>query len=200
MPFLHELLIYYRLFALVQDLASGRNFGRSTRNPTPVVDEMADLPKNASDKKHVKTRPKLFNTTASRQVSSQGCSRVFIGKGVRCGCHSFQYMLILSLHAVLHHVCNFVQGKRLPSIFTFPRDLVMSWLEAAKQDCIDCDLEFEEGHYGGPPFMPDDPSTHWSEPHQLYTWWKNNVERKTKFSIIVGDSSYHGCDERRVAR
>ena len=76
----------------------------------------------------------------------------------------------------------------------------MSWLDMAKEDCCQCDLQGEEGRYGGPPFHPSDPSTHWSEPHQLYTWWKNNVERKTKFKIIVDDSGYEGSDERRAAR
>ena len=50
---------------------------------------------------------------AARQVSSQGCSRVFIVK-------------------VLLLVSNYVKGKLLPSIFTFRKELVKEWLDEAK--------------------------------------------------------------------
>lgn len=115
------------------------------------------------------------------QVSSQGCSRVFIVK-------------------VLLKVSDYVQGKKLPSIFTFKRELVMGWLQEAKAACSDMNYDAEEAYYGGPPFIENDLSTHWSEPHQLYTWWKNNVERRTKYKIIQDDSLYQGADPRRVAR
>ena len=115
------------------------------------------------------------------QVSSQGCSRVFIVK-------------------VLLKVSDYVQGKNLPSIFTFKRELVMGWLEEAKAACSDLNYDAEEAYYGGPPFVENDLSTYWSEPHQLYTWWKNNVERRTKYKIIHDDSLYVGNDPRRVAR
>jgi hypothetical protein len=115
------------------------------------------------------------------QVSSQGCSRVFIVK-------------------VLLKVSDYVQGKNLPSIFTFKRELVLGWLEEAKAACSDLNYDAEEAYYGGPPFVENDLSTYWSEPHQLYTWWKNNVERRTKYKIIQDDSLYVGNDPRRVAR
>jgi hypothetical protein len=58
----------------------------------------------------------------------------------------------------------------------------------------------EEDYYGGPPFLVDDASTHWTEPHQLYTWWKNNVERKVKYKVLQEDATYSGPDHRRAAR
>ena len=121
------------------------------------------------------------NIGISRQVSSQGCSRVFIVK-------------------VLVSVSDFVRGKILPSIFTFKRELVMHWLKTAKDKCCSPDYEKEERFYGGPPFVFDDASTHWTEPHQLYTWWKNNVERRSKFKVLHEDAQYCGKDQRKLAR
>lgn len=59
---------------------------------------------------------------------------------------------------------------------------------------------FQCFYKGGPIFDSSDPSTHWSEPHQLYTWWKNNVERKSKFLILQEDAMYKGLDPRRHQR
>jgi hypothetical protein len=102
--------------------------------------------------------------------------------------------------AVLISVSEFVKGKALPSIFTFKRELVMTWLIAAKQACCLPTIIAEEGYYGGPPFVDADPSTHWSEPHQLYTWWKNNVERRSKFKVLQEDAKYKGLDPKRLQR
>ncbi len=102
--------------------------------------------------------------------------------------------------AVLMNVSEFVKGKALPSIFTFKRDLVMQWLTAAKHICCRDAYAAEESYFGGPPFLEQDASTHWTEPHQLYTWWKNNVERRTKFKVLQEDSQYAGTDPRRVQR
>jgi hypothetical protein len=101
---------------------------------------------------------------------------------------------------VLISVSEFVKGKSLPSIFTFKRELVMDWLIAAKQACCLPTIMAEEGYYGGPPFVDPDPSTHWSEPHQLYTWWKNNVERRSKFKVLQEDAKYKGLDPKRLQR
>lgn len=126
-------------------------------------------------------RPEADGTQKGYQVSSQGCSRVFIIK-------------------VLLRVSDYVRGKHLPSIFTFRRELVMGWLNSAKEACCGPDYPGEERYYGGPQFVYDDTSTHWSEPHQLYTWWKNNVERRTKYRVIQEDAIYSGFDPRRISR
>ena len=101
---------------------------------------------------------------------------------------------------MLVSVSEFVKGKSLPSIFTFRRDLVMSWLVESKQACCMASYPAEEAYYGGPPFVAQDPSTHWSEPHQLYTWWKNNVERRSKFKVLQDDAKYIGPDARKNQR
>ena len=101
---------------------------------------------------------------------------------------------------MLISVSEFVKGKALPSIFTFKRELVMDWLLAAKRACCQSTIVAEETYYGGPPFVHHDPSTHWSEPHQLYTWWKNNVERRSKFKVLQEDTKYKGLDPKRLQR
>lgn len=58
----------------------------------------------------------------------------------------------------------------------------------------------EEAYFGGPPFCATDASTHWFEPHQFYTWWKNNIERKSKFRVLIHDSFYSGYDSRQLSR
>jgi hypothetical protein len=112
----------------------------------------------------------------------------------------------------LASVSEFVSGKLLPSIFTFPREIVVNWLHKAKvpppallpshgqEACCSSTLIAEEDYYGGPPFIVHDASTHWTEPHQLYTWWKNNVERKVKYKVLQEDATYIGPDHRRSAR
>lgn len=125
--------------------------------------------------------PKALN---SNTVSSQGCSRVFIVK-------------------VLKAISDHVRGQHLPSIFTFNRDIISKWLHDAKMACspaLNPDIEKEEKYYGGPVFIFEDPTTHWTEPAQLFTWWKNNVERKNKYRVLLIDSCYDGTDMRRLAR
>ncbi len=58
----------------------------------------------------------------------------------------------------------------------------------------------EEEYFGGPPFDLSDPATYWCEPSQLYTWWKNNIERRSKFKVLVNDAFYNGFDGRRTSR
>jgi len=134
--------------------------------------------------KDVGTKDEMANSSspgASRQVSSQGCSRAFIIK-------------------VLLHIGDYVKGKILPSIFTFKKEVIKEWLDVAKTTCGGENFDLEQQYYGGPIYDFDDPSTHWSEPHQLYTWWKNNVERKTKFKVLQQDAGYKGSEIRRVQR
>ena len=127
-------------------------------------------------------RPIPHNAKANAiSVSSQGCSRVFIIK-------------------VLRIIAEFVRGKSLPSIFTFKKELVRSWLSKAKDQCKTQNYINEELEFGGPPFIENDPSTHWLEPNQLYTWWKNNVERRQKFRILQEDAMYNGDDARKKMR
>lgn len=49
-------------------------------------------------------------------------------------------------------------------------------------------------------YVEGDSSTHWTEPSQLFTWWKNNIERKNKFKLIQTDAAYSGPDLRKSAR
>ena len=104
------------------------------------------------------------------------------------------------MSVVLHSVSEFVKGKSLPSIFTFKKELVHSWLLGAKQACSQPTYPAEEAYYGGPQFVSTDPSTHWTEPNQLYTWWKNNVERRSKYSVLQDDALYVGLDSRKNQR
>eukprot|EP01035_Chromulina_nebulosa_P020736 gene20736-26886_t len=71
----------------------------------------------------------------------------------------------------------------------------MRWLESAKPTYAE-----EEAHYGGPPFIVNNSSTYWTEPTQLYTWWKNNIERRNKFKVLQTDAEYNGNDARKQAR
>jgi hypothetical protein len=66
--------------------------------------------------------------------------------------------------------------------------------------CSGLSYPAEEAFFGGPPFSAADPSTHWFEPHQFYTWWKNNIERKSKFRVLIHDSFYSGYDSRQLSR
>ena len=69
-----------------------------------------------------------------------------------------------------------------------------------QQACITPSYQSEEMYYGGPVFKEFDASTFWTEPHQLYTWWKNNVERRSKFRVLQLDAQYTGREPRQMAR
>ena len=98
----------------------------------------------------------------------------------------------------------------MPSIFTFDKQLVTQWLVEAKESCKNSYIQNPltsaymivngEQYYGGPAFIYDDLSTHWTESSQLYTWWKNNVERRNKFRVLQEDALYRGVDVRRACR
>jgi hypothetical protein len=147
-----------------------------------VHDSHNMIPPNVSIYPSFGHRPMPHNAKANTiSVSSQGCSRVYIIK-------------------VLRIIAEFVRGKSLPSIFTFKKELVRGWLTKAKEQCKSQNYINEELEFGGPPFIDNDPSTHWLEPNQLYTWWKNNVERRQKFRILQDDAMYNGDDARKKMR
>ena len=70
----------------------------------------------------------------------------------------------------------------------------------SQEMCTGPTCHAEESYYGGSPFNIIDPSTHWCEPHQLFTWWKNNVERRSKFKVLQDDATYRDSDSRKIAR
>jgi hypothetical protein len=109
-------------------------------------------------------------------------------------------MELIYVHIVLSKISNFVKGKTLPSMLTFKRELVVGWLQEAKEDCTSPFYAEEEQYYGGTAFIYHDAGTYWTEPHQLYTWWKNNIERRSKYKVLVQDSRYVGADPRDIAR
>lgn len=49
--------------------------------------------------------------------------------------------------------------------------------------------------FGGVDFDASRPQSHWTCPQQFYTWWKNNVERKSKFRMLKIDACYLGDDD-----
>ena len=53
---------------------------------------------------------------------------------------------------------------------------------------------------GGTTFNIRDNATYWTNPDQFFTWWKNNVERKSKFQSLVIDSRYVGSDRSMSQR
>jgi hypothetical protein len=141
----------------------------------------SDIPKTAKNPNRLLNTTRIMEKDPGRQVSSQGCSRSFIIKVLLC-------------------VADYVKGKILPSIFTFNKDIIKGWLDAAHKSCSGDNFMDVQMYYGGPTYDIRDPTTHWSEPHQLYTWWKNNVERKTKFKILQNDAAYQGTEIRKLQR
>lgn len=95
-------------------------------------------------------------------VSSRGCSKKFI---------------ICFLSRILEH-CRFLEDA--PD-FPFSAELVAKWLELARCDCVADVLDID---FGGVLFEEEDPSSYWTTPHQYFTWWKNNVERRKKFRLL----------------
>ena len=62
----------------------------------------------------------------------------------------------------------------------------------ATQDCGQDPTLMES--LGGTSFHIRDAGTYWTGSEQFYTWWKNNVERKSKFLALSNDSKYNGHD------
>jgi hypothetical protein len=54
--------------------------------------------------------------------------------------------------------------------------------------------------FGGVDFDAGRPQSHWTCAQQFYTWWKNNVERKSKFRMLKIDACYLGDDETQRKR
>ncbi len=93
---------------------------------------------------------------------------------------------------VLQCAAEYVKGRHLPSIFTFPKAVVLHWFAKAKHACAQsCYIE-DEQYYGGPPFALMNSTTHWTDPSQLFTWWKNNIERKAKYTAMLSEAFYTG--------
>jgi hypothetical protein len=57
-----------------------------------------------------------------------------------------------------------------------------------------------ENFYGGTPFVVTKQNTYWCESHQFFTWWKNNIERKTKFRVLIQGALHTGGDSRKRTR
>ena len=153
----------------------------STQSHSPFYPETPEKDMLKTEKNSNRLLTRIAERDPSRQVSSQGCSRSFIVKVLLC-------------------IADYVKGKILPSIFTFNKDIIKGWLDAAHKSCSGDNFIDVQMYYGGPSYDIRDPTTHWSEPHQLYTWWKNNVERKTKFKILQNDAAYQGIEIRRLQR
>ena len=45
---------------------------------------------------------------------------------------------------------------------------------------------------GGTFYDPSDQTTFWTSAEQFFTWWKNNVERTSKFRSLIVDANYAG--------
>ena len=114
----------------------------------------------------------------SHAVSSRGCSRIFILK-------------------VLIQAYDYVSSLETSPEFPFDNNLVKSWLVTAKNECGSA--SFAEV-LGGISFNDDDVTSHWTQPRQFFTWWKNNVERRSKFATLMKDAEYAGDNEKAIQR
>lgn len=99
-------------------------------------------------------------------VSSRGCSRYFI---------------IVVLRRALDYC------KSLPHApdFPFSRNVIQIWLDEAK---LACETSTTTLPLGGIVFSPTDSTSYWTVPKQFLTWWKNNIERKSKFLTLQRDA------------
>lgn len=122
-----------------------------------------------------------LNVSTQHQVTSRGCSRGFI----LCVCYR-------SLHYVSKEY-----AKGCVINFPFDTNEVYSWLRFARTDCVDLDFQKQ---LGGTHINSNDQSTYWTHPQQFFTWWKNNVERKSKHASLKKDASYFGDDIKLKAR
>jgi hypothetical protein len=74
----------------------------------------------------------------------------------------------------------------------FPSVDIDQWIAGGAHDCgIDPQLQ---ASLGGTAFNVRDKTTYWTHSSQFFTWWKNNIERKSKFQSLVKDSKYFGAD------
>ena len=117
--------------------------------------------------------------SASPGVTSRGCSREFI-------------------FCVLYRLLKYVEDKKTKVCMPFPRSEVLEWISLATRDCgQDSSLMVS---LGGTLFNVRDKATYWTTPEQFFTWWKNNVERKSKFQSLILDSQYEGSDHSLAQR
>ncbi len=101
---------------------------------------------------------------------------------------------------VLHRLDSYLKENPISSVFSIRKDIVSKWLDDVRLECSGTEMSRLEASYGGSPFHIDDAQTHWTEPSQLYTWWKNNIDRKSKFKVLQEDARYNGSDIRKIQR
>lgn len=119
---------------------------------------------------------------ATSLVSSIGCSRAFIT-------------------CVLARALEHVKAIRCTSSISFPfaTSDITDWLRFAAHDCT-MNIEYQLA-LGGTQFDASNPSTYWTSPNQFLTWWKNNIERKSKLLSLQRDAaSAHPGDYSARAR
>jgi hypothetical protein len=117
-----------------------------------------------------------------------------------CSSALLKCLLIYAFPIVLRRLNDYLANNVIASVFSIRKDIVQQWLEDARHECHTCGIEDLEAAFGGPPFFIDDAQTHWTDPLQLYTWWKNNIERKSKFKVLQEDVQYTGPDSRKAQR
>jgi hypothetical protein len=128
-----------------------------------------------TDKKSKQGKKVITNSEAP--VSSRGCSRAFI---------------VCVMEQALDYVSSLPHS---PDAYSMA--LIKSWLEEAKRRC-------QIGHVvpnlGGTAFSVHDPQTYWTDPRQYLTWWKNNIERKSKFQTLQRDAVAYATNEKSRQR
>ena len=111
-------------------------------------------------------------------------------------------IIIFLLHFVLHslytqHLFYFISSIKMP----FPDDQIAKWLKNAYEDCsILQDHEDETNLFGSPYFNCNDGTSYWAHATQFCTWWKNNIERKSKFKLMIKESKYEGDEDKMLQR
>ena len=77
---------------------------------------------------------------------------------------------------------------RQNSIFPYlsHHQAVQLWIDRAKEQSGKNPLILTE--LGGTVFDAADPTTHWRTSAQFFTWFKNNVERRSKYEALLNDS------------
>lgn len=83
------------------------------------------------------------------------------------------------LHHALLYTREIVVSPETPLCLPFPPKIVSEWLKKASVDCLS-NPTYQES-LGGTPYDTKVYKSYWKSPKQLYTWWKNNVERKAKY-------------------
>lgn len=136
--------------------------------PPDEEDEEEDE-EDIDDHKVCRRKRSSFSAPRSNAVSSRGCARLFI---------------ICVLQAALSYCKSLFRSPEFP----FKSSLVRKWLLLAKNTCQMGGGALSEC-YGGVCFDVDNLASYWHQPSQFYCWWKNNIERKSKFAILQRDAS-----------